>query len=153
MHKARSFFFVAAGMFLLALAYQLGARAAEGQATGTVECADVDYYGAGTAWFAVVNRHLYWQCNSSTSCDQVSLYAGAPIPGSTPVIACGTGAVVLQDGTIYVWQGGPGGAGPWLQIGDFAGGPTPALHQSWGQVKARYQNTPATTVTPGADNR
>jgi hypothetical protein len=31
MHKARSFFFVCAGIFLLALAYHFGARSAHGQ--------------------------------------------------------------------------------------------------------------------------
>jgi hypothetical protein len=30
---------------------------------------------------------------------------------------------------------------------------TSSKQHSWGSVKARYQNTPGTTVTPGADNR
>lgn len=34
MHKARAFFFVCAGLFLLALAYHLGARSAGAQAPG-----------------------------------------------------------------------------------------------------------------------
>jgi hypothetical protein len=42
----------------------------------------------------------------------------------------------------------------WSLVGNVAGGaPTPALHESWGQVKARYHATPGMTVRPGADNR
>jgi hypothetical protein len=140
-------------MFLFALACHFGIGRAQSQTSGVIECAAVDNFGSGVMWFGVVNRHLYYQCSSSTSCREVSLYAGAPIPGSARVSACGMGYVVREDGTIFNWQGGEKGSGPWVQVGTFGTGPTPALHQSWGQVKAHYQNTPGTTFTPGADNK
>jgi hypothetical protein len=65
--------------------------------------------------------------------------------GSSPYLAA------TVNGDVYT---AANSSGPWLHVGNvFSGGPTPALHQSWGQVKARYQNTPGVTVTPGADNR
>jgi hypothetical protein len=45
MHKAKAFFFVCAGIFLLALSYHLGATSAVAQATGNSVVTDV---GPGT---------------------------------------------------------------------------------------------------------
>jgi hypothetical protein len=99
---ARKFFYICAGMLMLALSYHLG---------------------AGTA--------------------------GAQAPGN-PVVAVSGPWVYTANGDAYLQSSNT----TWSPQGNiFTGGPTPALHQSWGQVKARYQNTPGTTVTPGADNR
>lgn len=75
-------------------------------------------------------------------------------------------AIAVDGGTFYVMT--PNGdvysrvttgtswrpENPLASLGNFwSGSPTPALHESWGQVKARYRSTPGMTVTPGADNR
>jgi hypothetical protein len=64
--------------------------------------------------------------------------------------------VVTSNGNVYADPNiiAPSNASIWVLAGNvFGSGPTPALHESWGQVKARYQNTPGMTVTPGADNK
>lgn len=101
---AKKFFYVSAGMFLLALAYHLGASTATAQAP------------------------------------------------SNPVVAFSGQTVITASGDVFFASNIPNG--PWtLTSNVFGGGPTPALHESWGQVKARYQNTPGMTVRPGADSK
>jgi hypothetical protein len=60
----------------------------------------------------------------------------------------------LENGDCY-YHGDAFGQTPnaWNYEGNLFGGATPTLHQSWGQVKARYHATPGMTVTPGADKR
>jgi len=138
MKRARAFFLVCAGAFLLALAYHIGARNAESQTTGTIECAAVDFAGGGTLWFAVVDRYLYFQCDQG-DCSSVALWASAPVPGSARVVGCGAGHVVLENGDAYQWNGPRGGPGTWQLIGHFPGGATVAKSETWGAMKARYR--------------
>ena len=108
---ARKFFYVCAGMLMLALSYHFGASTATAQAP------------------------------------------------SNPVVASfggGFAGVVTANGDVYLGGGGANGGvwTNWSPVANvFSGGPTPALHESWGQVKARYRSTPGMTVTPGADSR
>jgi hypothetical protein len=74
--------------------------------------------------------------------------ASAQVPGN-PVVAVSGPWVYTANGDAYLQSAN----GTWAPAGNVFGGPTPALHQSWGQVKARYQNTPGMTVTPGANDR
>ena len=106
---ARKFFFVCAGMFLLALSY---------------------YFGASTA----------------------TAQQGTPVVGFTE--SGFTFFVLTPNGDVYRREYDPwSNAGP-TYVGNFwSGAPTPALHQSWGQVKARYRATPGITVVPGSDSR
>jgi hypothetical protein len=104
---ARKFFYICAGMFLLALSYHFGASTAVAQAP------------------------------------------------SNPVVATWGSALIVftANGDVYMSASGTS-SGPWVHESNvFTGGPTPALHESWGQVKARYQNTPGVTVTPGANDK
>jgi len=91
---ARRFFYVCAGLFLLAVAYALGARSAGAQPPGNPI---VTVYSAtnGESVAILVNGDVYTQSNLSVS--------------------------------------------PWAHRGNIFGGATPALRQSWGQVKARYR--------------
>jgi hypothetical protein len=110
---ARKFFYVCAGMFLLALSYHFGAATAIAQGPGNPVVA------AGEMTFS----------NSTSN------------------------FVITSSGELYTTASNSPGTS-WVHLGNvFAGGPTPAVHESWGQVKARYQNTPGMTVTPGAGNR
>jgi hypothetical protein len=79
-------------------------------------------------------------------CYTADAFYNVPKPSAAPagrVLNCGPSATVDNESTanylIIATRG--------------ASSPTTALHQSWGQVKARYQNTPGTTVTPGANDR
>lgn len=137
---ARRFFYIAAGMLMLALAYQFGASTAGAQALQFrvldptlmyIETAGQVYYwdGSGT-----------WRTPSGTL---------PPVPTST--LVAGHQPYMASDGTL--WYVGPNG---WTGA-PLPGGPIPTLRSTWGQVKARYHATPAATpgmtVTPGADNR
>jgi hypothetical protein len=106
---ARKFFYICAGMLMLALSYDLGASTAAAQAPGNPVVAVFN-----TSSLVTANGDIYEGSNSN-------------------------GAVFLN------WT---------LRTNVFSGGgPTPALHQSWGQVKARYHATPGMTVTPGANDK
>ena len=77
--------------------------------------------------------------------------AGAQAPSNPVVATFGPWTVVTANGDVYYAPNGV--TGPWVLYSNvFAGGPTPALHQSWGQVKARYHAAPGMGVTPGADS-
>jgi hypothetical protein len=100
---ARKFFYICAGMLMLALSYHFGASTATAQAP------------------------------------------------SNPIVAADVGRAFTANGDVYA---DGGGSGVYTRIGNvFGSGPTPALHQTWGQVKARYQSTPGMLATPGAENR
>jgi hypothetical protein len=91
---ARKFFYIAAGMLMLALSYHFGASTASAQAPGN------------------------------------------------PVVAAFAGPyVVTANGDVYAGGGGTGSNyASWALVANvFSGGPTPALHESWGQM------SPATT--------
>ena len=124
---ARKFFYVCAGMLMLALSYHLGATTATAQAAGSLECAS---YSGNAAW-AVAGHHLYYLSNSAPR----EFVDYGPLPNATRAVACGPLGVVLEDGS--VWQSS---FGEWVQFGQFPlGGPVPAQQQSWGQLKARYR--------------
>ncbi len=148
---ARKFFYVCAGLFLLVCAFAMGASTASGQFV--VDASDA---GVSNTFSAVVGRTAYILEGGHTPA------AIADIPGTARVIAVGDVSpsalgvgVVLENGDCYYHGDGFGGAaGTWNFQGNvFSGAPTPALHQSWGQVKARYHATPRITVTPGANDR
>ena len=74
---------------------------------------------------------------------------------SNSVVALYGNAVATANGDVYEGSNYLNGVpATWTKVSNvFAGGPVPALHESWGQVKARYRSTPGMTVTPGSDNR
>jgi hypothetical protein len=133
MHKARSFFLVCSGIFLLALAYHLGAKSAQGQSPSTL-LAMTDYPRAGSSAVALDKAGgIYF--GQSRQWSQV---------GSTPSTPAGiwsrpsTGEVFipLENGDLYRLEA------DWTLTYDsnvFGGGPTPATQESWGGVKAKYR--------------
>ena len=124
MHKARAFFFVCAGLFLLVLAYHLGAQSARAQSGGSIECAALD----NTTAAAVIGGHYYRQTRT-----QGVFSVASPVPG--PVAACGCNLnVLLQDGRFFESQDGLG----WTQVGALPASPVPTSQQTWGSVKAKY---------------
>jgi hypothetical protein len=135
MNKAKAFLFICAGIFLLALAYHLGARSAGAQAPGGVECATVSWEGSSMQ-YAVINRYLYRRDSNG-----VALCATDPIPGGSRAVGCGGNGnpvVILEDGSVYWWANQCGLPGVWLLGGQFPTGATPAQSISIGQLKAKY---------------
>ena len=107
---ARKFFYIAAGMLMLALSYHFGAGTAGAQSGLQVAAVGRDFID-----YAVTTNGDLYHLNYD------------PFSGQ------------LRPATL---------------VGNiFGGAPTPALHESWGQVKARYRSTPGMTVTPGANDK
>jgi hypothetical protein len=137
---ARKFFYVCAGVFLLALSYHLGAGTAGAQSGGTVEGAQYCMQGGieETLTFAV-GRTLYYFVYVPNSGRYQAVPVGPPIPGTAPVATTsgqGPILVLLANGDAYDMVLG---SGAWVYRGNLLGGaPIPTLRQSWGQVKSRY---------------
>ena len=75
--------------------------------------------------------------------------ARAQAPGNPVVAALSTNSVVTANGDVYYAPSGVANP-PWLFASNvFSGGPTPALHESWGSLKSRFapKSTP-TSETP-----
>lgn len=137
---ARKFFCICAGMFLLALSYHLGARDAAGQSALTLDawCYDSGaiYAVFGGAWNQI-DRHTG------------SVILSYPLPVSAPVAGTGNCIVVYKNGDLYENEGSPGA---WVLKGNILGGPTPALHESWSQLKSHFAPNGG-TVSKGADTK
>jgi len=110
---ARKFFYVCAGMLMLALAYHFGASTAVAQAPGNPVVALIGPY-------------------------QGAPFASAAITANGDVYS--TSISTLDNG--------------WTFRGNiFAGGPTPARQESWGQLKSRYAPKRGSTSQPGPTDR
>ena len=137
MHRAKSFAYISASIFLLALAYHLGAGTAQSQTTGVIDVANVGYHATS----AVIGRVFYFQGSEASPPTSAGL---PPIPGTAAVIACGIPegsalpTVVLANGE--VWRGGGSqGPGPWELVTTYPIGTTPTKTSTFGSVKARYR--------------
>ena len=135
---ARKFFYVAAGMFLLALSYHLGADSAKAQA-GLVTVASEATNS--NVHVAVVGRTIHFAgTDGEGALSSVTRGSLPPVPGTGAVVwanaANGTQwfVAILDNGDVYHFIDGSG----WVLAGNLVSGPTPALRQSWGQLKARY---------------
>ena len=141
---ARKFFYICAGLFLLALSYHLGAQAAQAQVGSDVQGAALAFVPAGFGVRAsgVVGRVFY------SMLDNGAIQALSPaIPGTQPILATDPAGrnVLLADGEVLQYNG----AG-WNLLGNLFPGPVPALHESWGALKSRYAPNGG-TVSKGAD--
>ena len=151
---ARKFFYVCAGMLMLALAYHLGASTAHGQGAGSVLDADDPGLGSyvvtssGRVYFALYGTNL---APAPRWTPKGTILSVAPI---VRIQGAGTGPTGIDvvhafdaDGNFYV--SADGGA-TWVRRGNVFGAPTPALNSSWGQVKARY--APSTAAPTSETN-
>ena len=127
MHKARAFFFVCAGIFLLALSYHLGARSAGAQAPPYFDVLSCNVVRVGDAIYKFQDGDTAWLRVSDLP----------PVPPSNLVAFGCTSYAILHDGE--GWLRLPGGT--WVSVG-YAPAATPAQGISIGQLKAKYA-TPA----------
>lgn len=135
MHRARTFFYVCAGLVCLVVAYQVGASRAAAQAGATIEAAGFNTDVALEVAFCS-NRVLYWSQSTNGTNWLIPARLGAggqPVPGTSPIAACKYGYVLLANGDLYQ------DTGSWSYLGNLVGAPTPALRQSFGQLKAKYR--------------
>jgi hypothetical protein len=133
MNRARSFFYVCAGICLLSLAFHLGARSAKAQ-TGALDAAEItEFYGAIPG--VVISRMMYEGHGGGGGPLTVILSDPRPIPGSAPVVALNAveHTVLLANGDYYELQ-----HDGWILTGNMLGSPTSVTKSTWGQLKARY---------------
>lgn len=144
--RAKTFFYVCAGVFLLALSYHLGARSVVAQTMG-LDGANITQ-GTVTAADGRTFRVMT-----------------GPTPGTLPDVIPGT-ARVISTGTLpdQYWQYGallengdfyrfafsaPGGVSGWQYVGNLLSGATPAQRESFGALKSRYRGEHAAQPTQG----
>ena len=145
MHRA--FFFVCAGLFLLAVVYHLGARSAGAQAGTTIGGLAVGGLDSRTITF--VRDGLFYRSPDGRAGPYV---VQTPVPSGSPVVATSgtrdaSGLVVLEDGSVYAYE-----LGEWQLQMNILGGSTPAQSISIGQLKAKYA-TPQGKAGPVTGDR
>ena len=143
---AHKFFYVCAGILMLALAYQLGASTAHGQGVGTV--LDADDPGLGSYVVASSGR-VYFALYGTNLAPAPRWTLKGTIPSAAPIVriqGAGTGPTGIDvvhafdaDGNFFV--SADAGA-TWARRANVFGGATPAQSSSWGQLKARYAPNP-----------
>ena len=139
MNRAKAFFFVCAGLFLLTLTYQLGARSAGAQSGSAIDGASLQAqpYSSETPIAAgVVGRiftYLYLDAGSTPFVIPV------PIPGAQRVIATNPlHYVLLENGDVLHYNG----VG-WDPVGNLLGGAVNVEKHTLGQLKQRFRTPPA----------
>ena len=126
MQRARAFFYVCAGLFLLAVSYHLGAKTATAQAT--------TFKAVGWGSVVVVGSDA-WELVSSIGWRRLDPADMPPVQPSS--------LARLIPGTIALTESGEGWYRPsaaWVSAGVVPGGPTPSQVQTWGAVKSRYRS-------------
>jgi len=126
--RAKSFFYVCAGLFLLALGYHFGAGSAR------AEYANGYFFGAthsGSVRVAAVDGRVWSLGGAGGSWMQI-----ASVPQTYGAIAAFDGWWVLTT-TGYVWEYNSDGT--WHGAGYAPVGATAARQESFGAVKARYR--------------
>jgi hypothetical protein len=140
---ARKFFYVCAGLSLLAFCYHLGAGTATAQGAGNPVVGG--FQGQGPIGIVTANGDVQWFRSSDgrtgTWTFGSNVFAGTGLsPSGDPVVAAWSGAsgdwAATANGDVFLG----GVQGPWVFVGNaFSGGATPALRESWGQLKARFR--------------
>jgi hypothetical protein len=102
---ARKFFYVAAGLLMLALAYHLGASTAGAEAARAFSTAHIGTVGQDGAWAGVFDRVVV-ACRPGSEVDPLRLtYVTDPLPGTSPILTVNGEArsVILANGDVYTW--------------------------------------------------
>jgi len=134
---AKKFFYVCAGLFLLALTYQLGARIAAAQAPSNPVAAMSGTYP--NQWVVTANGNVYYWSGSCWRQPDCRNVFGTP-NASNPVVAMSgeypNQWVVTANGDVYYWSGSC-----WTQPScrNVFGTPTASTPTTWGQVKSTYR--------------
>ncbi len=135
--RARSFFYACAGIFLLALAYHLGAVRATAQAGGPYVVGSFD---PDSDPLVIDSSGQMWMMGRANSpgvrVGPVSLPKSGTVLEATCSVVAGSfdGYVLYADGDAYMFD-----RTQWVFLGNVVGGPTPVTRETWGGMKARYR--------------
>ena len=130
--QAKRFFYVCAGMFLLALTYHLGARTAQAQGPSEFYVAEVDL----SAVVAFPNGDVYGQNATSTGWEPARNIFGGQPAGRT--IVKFDGVTALASSGEVLWSNPPGA--PWRNLGIPGVGAVDVQPHSLGQLKVRFRD-------------
>jgi len=140
---AKKFFYVCAGVLALALAIQLGARVASGQAGGMLVTGGLAGTRGALSASGVDASGNIWLGNISGGITAGPI--APPKPGRIVAVETngvsnggqpGEIVVLYEDGDVYLWAAGP----PWLFMTNIlSNSPVSATQKSWGKVKADYR--------------
>jgi hypothetical protein len=141
---ARKFFFISAGLFLLALSFALGASTTRAQAPGLGLVAKlVGTYDYAVESYCTPSGDIFQHVSGSWR-KTSNVFSGAP--GGRTVVSYSCGVALASTGEVFASLSF--GYGPWTSLGFPGGGPTPAQQESWGELKARYRGN--STSAPAA---
>ena len=129
MHRAKAFFYVCAGVFLLALSYHLGARSAGAQAGSFFRVLN-----ASNPLTVEVGGQVYYLDKTSPVWRHPS--ALPPVPVSSLLVG-DSGTYITVDGVAWWPDGGPG----WQSLPLPGSGPVSAQRETFGALKSRYRGT------------
>ena len=146
-------FYVSASILALAIAYQLGVTAAQGQAGGAVAAATDGGLGS---FVTTTSGSVYLSLYGSNSPAAPRWTFKGVIPAGAPIVdivdagynSSGTGDVLHAfdaNGNFYLSSDD---GRTWTRRGNVFGSTTPALQESWGQLKARYRQA-GSAASPG----
>jgi hypothetical protein len=136
---AKKFFYVCAGLFFLALSFELGARSARAQGASGIAGG---FFGPD-ATISVGTTMYTVRLNTYTGTDGPPYSLLLPRSGAVQDVRSVSGGgsigetwVLYQDGDIYEYLPGTG----WQHIVNLLGAtPTAAQSTSWGRVKSTYR--------------
>ena len=128
----KGFFYVCAGVLLLALSYHVGARSATAQSGVLIEGASIESFQLNSfpRATACVNRFFHWMGENGAL-----QTLPTPVPGTQRIVATDPyGTVMLENGDWLKFDGNA-----WVLVGNLVGGPTATRTETWGSVKAHYR--------------
>lgn len=150
---ARRFFYVAAGMLMLAMSYHLSADRATAQAGGQLAAIAV-----GGALFGVDQDGGLYSGEGCFGTNRPFARVGELPAGRTPtcMASLNNGAIIFigcSNGDVFTFNAGESAPiSPSFCGNLLSGSPTPAQRESWGQLKQRYAPNRG-TARPGSPDR
>jgi hypothetical protein len=131
MQRAKAFFFVCAGLCLLALSFHLGARSARAQAPGPGWFFAGAY--AGSTYITTTTGDT-WAYNGATWSGPWNIFGGA----SRTIVSMVPGEALTSTGEVW-YNNSTYAIGTFTNAGVPPIGPTPAKQASFGALKAKYR--------------
>lgn len=121
----KKFFYACAAILCLVLAYHFGATNAQGQSGASFQVISPrGWVRAGDTVYTYEFNPPHW-----------GVYSDLPPVPPSALLFLSADLAITQSGDSWVKQGGSG----WQNIGPVPGGATPAIQQSFGQLKAKYR--------------
>jgi len=151
----KRFFHASAAILMLVIAYQLGVTAAQGQSGGSLAATSDGGWGSAVV---TTSGSVYFSLYGSTNTPAAphwTFMGTAPVTASAvAIVDAGYNSTATAD-VLHVFDANGNfylstdSGHTWSRRGNVFGSPVPAMRESWGQLKARYQGAPTSApATP-----